>query len=133
MDLCFQNFEQELRDRPGSYAPPRGILLLADLGDEGDESGQGVGCVAVRPLEPGICELKRLYVRSSGRGTGLGRQLTEAAMSAARDMGYTRMRLDTLPEMQSAQRLYESLGFYDIPAYYDNPIPGKRCLEAVLD
>jgi ribosomal protein S18 acetylase RimI-like enzyme len=88
--------------------------------------------VAVRPLDAWICELKRLYLRSGYRGTGLGRALTEAALHAAREMGYARIRLDTLPDMQTAQRLYESLGFYEIPPYYDNPIPGKRCLEAVL-
>ena len=126
VDLCFQDFGHEVRSLPGAYAPPRGVLLLADI------AGQPAGCVAVRPLEAGICELKRLYLRSAYRGTGLGRALTEAALHAAREMGYARIRLDTLPDMQTAQRLYESLGFYEIPPYYDNPIPGKRCLEAVL-
>ena len=123
MDLCFQHFDEELRGLPGDYAPPQGALLLAD---------EGAGCVAVRPLEPGICELKRLYVRPGFRKSGLGRQLTQAAMESARNIGYTRMRLDTLPEMQAAQSLYELLGFYDIAPYYDNPILGKRCLEVVL-
>jgi putative acetyltransferase len=127
VDLCFQNFEQELRDLPGTYAPPRGVLLLADA------EGKVAGCVAVRPHESGICELKRLYVRPHGRGHGLGRQLTEAALQAARQMGYARMRLDTLPDMQAAQALYQALGFYVISLYYDNPIPGVRCLEAVLN
>ena len=126
VDLCFQDFEHEVRSLPGAYAPPHGTLLLADV------AGKPAGCVAVRPLEAGICELKRLYLRSAYRGTGLGRALTEAALDAARQMGYARIRLDTLPDMQTAQRLYESLGFYEIPPYYDNPIPGKRCLEAVL-
>jgi ribosomal protein S18 acetylase RimI-like enzyme len=127
VDLCFQNFEEELRELPGAYAPPRGVLLLAETDD-------GLaGCVAVRPLEANICELKRLYVRSRYRGAGWGRRLTEAAMQAARGMGYTHMRLDTLPEMQTAQKLYQTLGFHEIPPYYDNPIPGKRCLEAVLN
>ena len=126
VDLCFQDLERELRNLPGAYAPPRGILLLAEV------EGEPAGCVAVRPLEAGICELKRLYLRAAYRRTGLGRALTEAALDAAREMNYSRIRLDTLPDMQTAQRLYESLGFYDIPPYYDNPIPGKRCLEAVL-
>ena len=127
VDLCFQDFESELRSLPGAYAPPNGLLLLADV------AGELAGCVAVRPLEAGICELKRLYLRSAYRGAGLGRGLAEAAINAARQIGYARIRLDTLPEMQAAQRLYESMGFYDIPPYYDNPIPGKRCLEAALE
>jgi ribosomal protein S18 acetylase RimI-like enzyme len=127
VDLCFQNFEQELHELPGAYAPPLGALLLAEV------DGVAAGCVAVRPLESGICELKRLYVRSGSRGAGLGRRLTAEAMQSAREMGYTRIRLDTLPEMHAAQKLYESLGFYDIPSYYDSPIPGKRCLEAALN
>jgi ribosomal protein S18 acetylase RimI-like enzyme len=126
VDLCFQNFEHELRTLPGAYATPCGALLLADI------AGQPAGCVGVRFLEPGICELKRLYVRSSYRGAGLGRALATAALDAAREMSYTRVRLDTLPGMQSAQRLYEALGFYDIPPYYENPIAGNRYLEAVL-
>jgi putative acetyltransferase len=132
VDLCFQNFEQELRDLPGAYAPPGGVLLLAEVADEVGVLS-ACGCVAVRPLENGICELKRLYVRPHGRGTGLGRQLTEAAIQAARQMGYARMRLDTLPDMDAAQALYQALGFYDISLYYDNPIPGVRCLEVVLN
>jgi putative acetyltransferase len=109
------------------YGPPGGVLLLAEI------EGLVAGCAAVRPLEDHICELKRVYVRASHRGTGLGRLLTETALQAARDMGYKRARLDTLPEMQPAQRLYESLGFYDIPAYYGGAIPGKRFMEAVLE
>ena len=126
VDLCFQDFENELRTLPGAYAPPHGALLLAEV------EGEPAGCVVVRPLEAGICELKRLYLRAAYRRTGLGRALTEAALDAAREMNYSRIRLDTLPDMQTAQRLYESLGFYDIQPYYDSPIPGKRCLEAVL-
>jgi len=108
------------------YGPPRGVLLLAEI------EGLAAGCAAVRPLEDAICELKRVYVRLSYRGTGLGRLLAERALHAARDMGYARVRLDTLPEMQPAQRLYESLGFYDIPPYYGGAIPGKRFMEMVL-
>ena len=108
------------------YGPPRGVLLLAETGDS------LAGCVAVRPIDAAICELKRLYVRSAYRGTGLGRRLTETALQAARDLGYTRIRLDTLPQMQAAQRLYEDLGFRDIPAYYGEPMAGQRFMEAVL-
>jgi ribosomal protein S18 acetylase RimI-like enzyme len=102
------------------------MLLLAEI-----EDGLA-GCVAVRPLDCAICELKRLYVRPAYRGTGLGRRLAEAALQAVREMGYTRIRLDTLPEMQAAQRLYEDLGFRDIPAYYGEPMAGQRFMEAVL-
>jgi putative acetyltransferase len=126
MDLRFHGFPQELATLPQMYGPPRGVLLLAEIG------GLVAGCAAVRPLEDAICELKRVYVRISYRGTGLGRLLTESALQAARDMGYARVRLDTLPEMQPAQRLYESLGFYDIPPYYSGALPGKRFMEVVL-
>ena len=108
------------------YGPPRGFLLLADM-----EDGLA-GCVAVRHLEADIYELKRLYVRAGYRGRGLGRRLTESALQGARDMGYTRIRLDTLPQMQVAQQLYEDLGFFDIPAYYGKPMGGQRYMEAIL-
>jgi ribosomal protein S18 acetylase RimI-like enzyme len=127
VDLCFQNFDQELRDLPGAYALPRGTLLLAEM------SGEPVGCVAIRPLDPSICELKRLYVRPGFRKTGLGRELTLAAMEAARAIGYRRVRLDSLSEMHAAQRLYQALGFYDIPSYASSPVDGTRCMEAHLD
>jgi len=109
------------------YGAPRGVLLLAEL-----EEGLA-GCVAVRPIDGAICELKRLYVRSAYRGTGLGRRLMESALRAAREMGYTRIRLDTLPQMQVAQRLYEDLGFRDIPACFGGVIAGQRFMEAVLN
>jgi ribosomal protein S18 acetylase RimI-like enzyme len=109
------------------YAPPRGVLLLAEI------EGLPAGCAGVRPLEDGICELKRVYVRTAYRGTGLGRLLTETALQTARALGYARIRLDTLPPMAAAQRLYESLGFQDIQAYYDNPVPGQRFMEANLN
>ena len=113
------------------YGAPRGVLLLAEI------EGSPAGCVAVRCFDDAICELKRLYVRSAYRGTGLGRVLTEAALSAARSLGYARIRLDTLAQMQEAQRLYESLGFRDIPAYCGEPgsfqsFRGQRFMEAVL-
>ena len=90
------------------------------------------GLISLLTSFPLVCELKRVYVRTDFRGTGLGRRLTESAMQAAREMGYTRMRLDTLAQMVAAQRLYEELGFRDIPAYYGKPTPGQRFMEAVL-
>ncbi len=109
------------------YGPPSGALLLAEI------EAIPAGCVAVRNLDPTTCELKRLYVRPTHRGHRLGRRLAEAALEAARALGYQRIRLDTLPEMQPAQRLYESLGFHDIPAYYGDPIQGQRFMEAALN
>jgi GNAT superfamily N-acetyltransferase len=120
--LDFQDFDRELNELPGDYAPPKGALLLA----------RGAGCVGLRPIDETTCEMKRLYVRPSARGTGLGRRLAEAAITKARTLGYTRMRLDTVPGMDSAQSLYEHLGFEDIPPYRANPIPGARFLELEL-
>lgn len=126
-DLCFQGFEAELAEMPGRYAPPGGRLLLAV-----DESSQPVGCVGLRPLEEGICEMKRLYVRDSHKGTGLGRWLAEAIIAEAIEIGYRAMRLDTVGFMTRAIGLYESLGFVDIPAYCHNPVEGVRYLELDL-
>jgi GNAT superfamily N-acetyltransferase len=122
VDLCFQNFEQELAALPGEYAPPGGRLLIA----------AGAGCVALRALDHDICEMKRLYVRPDHRGTGLGRALVHAIIAEARDVGYSKMRLDTMPKMGNAQGLYAALGFRDIPAYRYNPEPGARFLELDL-
>lgn len=127
IDLCFQGFAQELATLPKMYGPPRGALLLAEI------DATPAGCVAVRPLDASTCELKRLYVRPAHRGHNLGRLLTESALATARALGYERIRLDTLPEMQPAQRLYESLGFHDIPPYYCEPIEGQRFMEASLN
>ena len=126
VDLCFQGFAQELDALPQMYGAPRGTLLLAEI------EGSAAGCAGVRRLDSVICELKRVYVRSAYRGSGLGRLLTETALQAARDLGYSRIRLDTLPQMAPAQRLYESLGFHDIDAYYGEPIPGQRFMEKDL-
>jgi ribosomal protein S18 acetylase RimI-like enzyme len=126
-DLCFQCFAEELAGLPGDYAPPQGRLLLAL------QNGQTAGCIALRPLEPGICEMKRLYVRPAFRAHGVGRILVDRAMQAARKAGYERMRLDTLPSMRSAQALYRRLGFQEIAPYYDNPVAGAVFLELQLD
>jgi ribosomal protein S18 acetylase RimI-like enzyme len=125
--LCFQNFDAELASLPGAYAPPGGRLLLAFAG------AAPAGCVALRALEEGICEMKRLFVRPAFRGTRLGRRLAEAVLAEAREAGYRAIRLDTLPSMRAAQALYSSLGFRDIPPYNDHPLEGTRFLEAALD
>jgi len=127
LDFCFQNFDQELADLPGKYAPPSGRLILA-MNDE-----QPVGCVALRKLEENICEMKRLYVRPAFRRQSIGHQLAEAIIAAAREIGYGRMRLDTLASMKAAIALYESRGFRRIAAYYHNPIPDVVYLELSLD
>lgn len=125
-ELSFQDFERELAELPGEYAPPHGRLLLATVDDA------PVGCVGVRPLEPGICELKRLYVSPAVRGGGVGRRLALAAIDAGSELGYERMRLDTVPAMTAAHALYESLGFAEIAPYRHNPVPGTRYFELRL-
>lgn len=117
-DLCFQNFEQELAGLPGKYAPPGGCILLAESGAE------ALGVIALRPLDPGACEMKRLYVRSPARGTGLGARLARAVIAEAEKLGYREMRLDTHETMQAAIGLYKALGFAEIPAYGGDAVPG---------
>ena len=126
VDLAFQHFADEIASLATTYGPPSGALLLAML------DGAPAGCVGVRPFAPACCEMKRLYVRPAARGHHLGRHLAERAMASARALGYTHMRLDTLPSMHGAQALYLTLGFYAIAPYRENPVPGTRYLEAVL-
>ena len=127
VDLCFQGFDAELAGLPGKYEPPAGRLLLAW------KDNQAVGCVALRPLDGGNCEMKRLYVRPEARGESLGRQLVEQVCIEARQAGYSRICLDTLPTMASAQSLYQSLGFVAVEPYVFNPIQGTRFLALDLE
>ena len=142
VDLSFQNFEQELASLPSDYAPPDGRLFLAVL-DEASATPQGrhssassasslAGCIALRKIDAETCEMKRLYVRPQFRGHGAGRALAHAVINAAREIGYRRMRLDTLPQMTEAQALYRGLGFREIAPYRHNPIVGSRYFEIEL-
>jgi putative acetyltransferase len=127
VNLCFQNFEQELAGLPGHYAPPDGRLLLAEY------EGQLAGCVALHKWETGICEMKRLYLRPSFRGRRLGRVLAETIIAEARNLGYQRMRLDTIePLMKDAVEMYRKLGFREIAPYRPNPIAGAMYMELQL-
>ena len=127
VDLSYQRFDEEVAGLPGPYASPSGALLLAL-----DESGNGLGCVGVRTLSPGIAELKRLYVAPARRGTGLGRALVIAAIDEARTLGFGEIRLDTLPTMAAAQSLYRRLGFQEIAPYYQPTPPGTVFMRLAL-
>lgn len=125
-DLCFQNFEQELSNLAAQYSRPTGCLLLAF------HENAPAGCVALRKLEDGVCEMKRLYVKPDFRSLKIGKALTEKIVEQARELGYSRMRLDTLPSMERAQAMYKSLGFREIEPYRFNPVGGTVYMELVL-
>jgi ribosomal protein S18 acetylase RimI-like enzyme len=125
--LCFESFDQEVASLPGDYAPPDGRLMLAT------DNGQPAGCVALHKLGPEICEMKRLYVRPQFRGKGLGRELAEKIITEARQLGYTKLRLDTVePVMKAAVAMYRRLAFREIPPYWQNPIEGVLYMELEL-
>jgi len=124
--LCFQGFDQELANLPGEYAEPDGRLLLAR------HDGKLAGCIALRKIDDGVCEMKRLFVRSEFRGRGIGRALAEKVIADARTIGYSSMRLDTLASMREAITLYRSLGFTPIEAYRFNPLPHTVFMELTL-
>ncbi|MDM0115606.1 GNAT family N-acetyltransferase [Variovorax sp. J22R133] len=153
VDLCFQHFEEELASLPGDYAEPRGALVLALMDSSqvpagipddprvllqrgGGRTSHVMGCCALRPLDsadyPNAAEMKRLYVRPAYRSMGLGRQLVEAVLDAARSAGYACVLLDTLDDMEAARTLYEELGFEEVPPYYHNPIAGSHYLKVEL-
>jgi len=125
--LCFQNFDKELAELPGDYAPPAGRLLLAEY------DGRLAGCVALHRLNVEVCEMKRLYLRTGFRGKGLGRVLAERIIREAQSIGYKSMRLDTVePVMKDAVAMYRRLGFREIAPYRENPMPGTLYMELEL-
>ncbi len=126
VDLCFQNFDEEMATFPSEYSPPSGALFLAL------HQNDSVGCVALRRISDQICEMKRLYVKAEYRGRGLGKLLIESVIERARKMGYKAIRLDTLPSMKEAISIYTKMGFKPIKAYRPNPVPGTLYLELRL-
>jgi len=125
--LCFQSFDEELKNLPGAYGPPSGRLLLARYADH------AAGCVALRKLEAGICEMKQLYVRPGDRGRGLGQMLVERVIAEARAIGYERMRLDTIESaMKDAIALYRRMGFQEIAPYSAIPLESALWMELLL-
>lgn len=127
VDLCFQGFEEELTELPGRYAPPYGALFVALV------KGQMAGCVALRPFEDKVCEMKRLFVRPDYRGLGIGRELARTVIGESMNIGYKQMRLDTLKFLKSAIHLYTNLGFREIESYYTNPLEDVMYWELDLD
>ena len=125
-NLCFQNFDEELKNLPGEYASPSGSLLLALY------EGSPAGCAGLRKISDNICEMKRLYVRDNFRGNQIGKALAKRIIANAKNAGYKKMRLDTVPSMLAAQRLYKSLGFHEISSYRLNPIEGAIYMELNL-
>lgn len=129
VDLCFQDFENELAGLPGKYQPPAGEIYIAR------DQGAVAGIIAVRPVgdpDEKMCEMKRLYVRPAWRGRGLGRQLAELVIGFAGKAGYRRMVLDTLPQLETAKSMYARMGFGEIAPYYHNPLPGVVYMEKLL-
>ena len=126
IDLSFQEVDAERADLATAYAPPRARILVAVAG------GALAGCVALRPLDDRDCEMKRLYVGPEHRGTGLGKRLAVAIIDKARELGYARIRIDTLPQMRTARKLYAELGFREIAPYRFNPVPGTAFMELEL-
>jgi len=126
VDLSFQGFEEELNSLPGKYAEPEGCIIIALVGET------PAGCVALRKIDNRRCEMKRLYVRSGFQGMGIGKELAERIVNKAKELGYDYIRLDTLPTMKRAQKLYREMGFYEIEPYIFNPVEGTKYLEKKL-
>lgn len=126
VDLCFQDFESELSNVAEMYAQPRGVIYIATV------DGEDVGVGALRPVSDTQCEMKRVYVRESVRGLGLGKRIIDLLIAHGVETGYTSMVLDTLPKLETAQAIYRALGFREISAYYNNPLPGVVYFEKIL-